>query len=94
MIKRDIVEQVSARTGLGHTKAEAAVNAVFEGIKEALAEGERIELRGFGVFRVCAKKTGVGRNPRSRAEVAIPPGRAVRFKRGKEMRVVDVFERT
>ncbi|HEU5350619.1 MAG TPA: HU family DNA-binding protein [Terracidiphilus sp.] len=85
MIKQDIVHNVIERTGLPRTKAEAAVDTVFEGLKEALAAGERIELRGFGVFSVRARKTGIGRNPRTGTEVSITPGKAVRFKPGKEL---------
>ena len=73
MIKQDIVHHVIERTGLPRTKAEAAVDTVFEGLKEALAAGERIELRGFGVFSVRARKTGIGRNPRTGTEVSITP---------------------
>ena len=85
MIKQDIVHHVIERTGLPRTKAEAAVDTVFEGLKEALSAGERIELRGFGVFSVRARKTGIGRNPRTGTEVSITPGKAVRFKPGKEL---------
>ena len=55
----------------------------------ALAKGDRIELRGFGVFNVRPRKTGIGRNPRTGAEVSIPPGKAVRFKPGKELQAID-----
>ena len=51
----------------------------------ALGKGERIELRRFGVFNVRPRKTGIGRNPRTGQEVSIPPGKAVRFKPGKEL---------
>lgn len=85
LIKQDIVHNVVERTGLPRTKAEAAVDTVFEGLKQALAAGERIELRGFGVFSVRARKTGIGRNPRTGTEVNIAPGKAVRFKPGKEL---------
>jgi nucleoid DNA-binding protein len=85
LIKQDIVHNVVERTGLPRTKAEAAVDTVFEGLKQALASGERIELRGFGVFSVRARKTGIGRNPRTGTEVNIAPGKAVRFKPGKEL---------
>ena len=84
MIKQDIVHHVVERTGLPRTKSEAAVDMVFEGLKQALAAGERIELRGFGVFSVRARKTGIGRNPRTGTEVNIAPGKAVRFKPGKD----------
>ena len=70
-------------------KAEAAVDTVFEGLKQALTAGERIELRGFGVFSVRARKTGIGRNPRTGTEVNIAPGKAVRFKPGKELHTLE-----
>ena len=60
-----------------------------EGLKQALAAGERIELRGFGVFSVRARKTGIGRNPRTGTEVSIAPGKAVRFKPGKELHALE-----
>jgi nucleoid DNA-binding protein len=94
LIKQDIVHQVIERTGLPRTKAEAAVDTVFEGLKEALAAGERIELRGFGVFSVRARKTGIGRNPRTGTEVSITPGKAVRFKPGKELHTLETGKTT
>ncbi len=89
MIKQDIIQQVVERTGLPRAKAEAAVDTVFEGLKKALAGGDRVELRGFGVFNVRPRKTGIGRNPRTGTEVTIMPGRAVRFKPGKELNLLD-----
>jgi nucleoid DNA-binding protein len=89
LIKQDIVHRVIERTGLPRNKAEAAVDTIFESLKKALAEGERIELRGFGVFNVRPRKTGIGRNPRTGAEVTITPGKAVRFKPGKELHLID-----
>ncbi len=85
MIKADIINAVVSRTGVPRTKAEVAVVAVFEAMKRALARNDRIELRGFGVFTVKPRKTGIGRNPRTGAQVSIPPGKAVRFKPGKEL---------
>ena len=88
MIKQDLIQRVVDRTGLPRTKAESAVDAIFDAMKKALAASDRIELRGFGVFTVKPRKTGVGRNPRTGAEVIITPGRAVRFKPGKELHVL------
>jgi len=88
LIKLDIINEVVNRTGITKTKAEMAVETVFESMKRALAQGERIELRGFGIFNVRPRKTGIGRNPRTGAEVAIPPGKAVRFKPGKELQTL------
>ena len=89
VIKLDIINEVVSKTGITKSKAEAAVETVFESMKKALATGDRIELRGFGVFNVRPRKTGIGRNPRTGAEVNIPPGKAVRFKPGKELQSID-----
>ncbi len=85
MVKHDIVTEVVNRTGLSKTKAEIAVETVFETMKRAMERGDRIELRGFGVFNIRPRKTGIGRNPRTGEEVIIPPGKAVRFKPGKDL---------
>ena len=89
MIKLDIVNAVVNKTGVSRTKAEQAVETVFEAMKNALGTGERIELRRFGVFNVRPRKTGIGRNPRTGQEVSIPPGKAVRFKPGKELQSIE-----
>ena len=88
MVKHDIVNEVVNRTGLSKTKAEIAVETVFETMKRSLERGERIELRGFGVFNIRPRKTGIGRNPRTGEEVIIPPGKAVRFKPGKYLQLI------
>ena len=88
MIKLDIVNAVVNKTGVSRTKAEQAVETVFEAMKSALGKGEHIELRRFGVFNVRPRKTGIGRNPRTGQEVSIPPGKAVRFKPGKELQTL------
>ena len=85
MIKLDIVNRIVERTGVSRSKAELAVETVLEAMKQALERGDRIELRGFGVFNVRPRKTGIGRNPRTGQEVNIPPGKAIRFKPGKEL---------
>ena len=85
VIKQDLIQRVVERTGLPRTKAEDAVDAIFDSMKKSLIAGDRIELRGFGVFTVKPRKTGIGRNPRTGAEVSITPGKAVRFKPGKDL---------
>ncbi len=87
MIKIDLVNAVVTTLGekITRTKAEQAVETVFGAMKNALGRGDRIELRRFGVFNVKPRKTGIGRNPRTGEEVSIPPGKAVRFKPGKEL---------
>ena len=86
MIKLDIVNRVANKMGFTKVKAEVAVDSVFSALKQAMKQGERIELRGFGVFVVKPRKSGIGRNPRTGAEVTIAPGKTVRFKPGKEIR--------
>ena len=89
MIKLDIINRVADKTGVPKMKAEQAVEALFHSMKEALTRGERIELRGFGVFVVKPRKRGVGRNPRTGEEVALPSGKTIRFKPGKELQAHD-----
>ena len=85
MIKLDIINRLADETGIPKLKAEQAVEALFTSMKDALSRGDRIELRGFGVFIVKPRKRGVGRNPRTGEEVAIPQGKTIRFKPGKEL---------
>jgi len=86
MIKADIINRVAEGAEITKVKAVEAVEAVFEAMKSAMRRGERIELRGFGVFQVKPRKKGIGRNPRSGREVRIPPGKTIRFKPGKDLR--------
>src|SRR5687768_6742759 len=85
MIKVDIINEVSRAADITKVKAEVAVEAVLEAMKDSMMKGERIELRGFGVFQVKPRKRGIGRNPRTGKEVKIPPGRTIRFKPGKDL---------
>lgn len=86
MIKSDIVNRVAEASDVPRVKAAQAVDIIIEAMKGALADGKRIELRGFGVFQVRDRKKGVGRNPKTGVEVAITPGKTVRFKPGKELK--------
>ncbi|MFI5143624.1 MAG: HU family DNA-binding protein [Thermoanaerobaculales bacterium] len=88
MIKADLVRKVMDTMELSQTKANEAVNTVFDAMRDALTGGERIELRGFGVFLVKNRKRGIGRNPKTGVEVAIPPGKTIRFKPGKALRII------
>jgi len=86
MIKADIINRVSEGASITKVKAAEAGEAGFEAMKSAMQRGERIELRGFGVFQVKPRKKGIGRNPRTGREVRIPPGKTIRFKPGKNLR--------
>jgi DNA-binding protein HU-beta len=85
MIKMDIINEVSKAADITKVRAEVAVEAVLDAMKASMMRGERIELRGFGVFLVRPRKRGIGRNPRTGKEVRIPPGRTIRFKPGKDL---------
>ncbi len=86
MIKVDLVNRVAEVSDVSRVKAALAVDTILTAMKEALRDGKRIELRGFGVFQVRDRKRGVGRNPKTGVEVAIEPGKTVRFKPGKGLR--------
>ena len=85
MVKADLVEIVAREAGITKVDAESAVDSIIGSLKSALARGERIELRGFGVFEVKPRKRGVGRNPRTGEEVTIPAGKTTRFRPGKAL---------
>ena len=86
MIKADIVNRIADETEVSRVKASIAVDTILGAMKDALRDGKRIELRGFGVFQVRDRKRGVGRNPKTGIEVPITPGKTVRFKPGKFLR--------
>ena len=86
MIKADIVNKVAEMSEISRVKAAQAVDTVIEGLRNALARGQRIELRGFGVFQVKQRKKGIGRNPKTGARVDVPPKRIPFFKASKELR--------
>src|SRR5260370_8724808 len=85
MIKVDIVNEVSKIADITKVKAEVAVDAVFDAMRVSMQRGERIELRGFGVFQVKPRKRGIGRNPPTAKQVPIPPALTIRFKPGKDL---------
>ncbi len=88
MIKADLVNRVAEASELSRVKAAKAVESILFAMKEALGQGKRIELRGFGVFQVRDRKRGVGRNPKTGVEVVIAPGKTVRFKPGKGLKQI------
>lgn len=88
MIKADIVDRIVEHTDLPRGQATATVDTILITMRDALGRGQRIELRGFGVFQVKDRKRGIGRNPRTGIEVPIKPGKTVRFKPGKFLRSI------
>ena len=87
MIKSELIQRLADdNPNLYHRDIELIVSIVFDEITEALARGDRVELRGFGAFSVKNRPARVGRNPRSGESVAIEEKWSPSFKAGKEMR--------
>ncbi len=86
MTKADLVEDVARASELTKKDAERLVEIVFESIIETLNHGEKIELRGFGSFRVRERGARRGRNPKTGDPVSIPAKRVPYFKPGKELK--------
>ena len=87
MTRSDLVEELASRFGqLSQRDAEMAVKALLEALGDALVQGQRIEVRGFGSFSVTQRAPRMGRNPRSGEAVAIPAKRVPHFKPGKALR--------
>jgi nucleoid DNA-binding protein len=80
MIKVDIINKISKELNITKQEAESGVNMFFETIKEALTNGEEIELRGFGSFRFRQRGARSGRNPRTGEPVKVPPKKVLYFK--------------
>jgi nucleoid DNA-binding protein len=86
MRKRDIVLKISAETGIKQVIVKDVVQRTFDTILEALKQGNRIELRNFGIFQVKTRKRRVGRNPKTGEVVPVPERQTVVFKSGLEMK--------
>ena len=92
MTKAELVEQIAEKINLTKKDTERIVNIVFGSIMNSLSNGDKVELRGFGSFRVRSRNSRDGRNPRTGEAVAIPPKNVPFFKAGKELRqMVDHF---
>ncbi len=86
MNKQELVANVAEQASLTKKDAEKAVNAVFETIENALSEGDRIQLIGFGTFEVKDRKARKGRNPQTGDEIEIAASRMPVFKAGKALK--------
>ena len=83
MNKTELAAAVAAKTELSKKDAEAAVNAVLASITDALAEGDKVALVGFGTFDVKTRAARTGLNPRTKETVEIPASKAPVFKAGQ-----------
>ena len=87
MTKSGLIEEVAKRTPhISKKDTEVVVNTIFDSMTEALKQGERIEIRGFGSFQVKVREAREGRNPKTGEPVHISAKRTPFFKVGKELR--------
>jgi integration host factor subunit beta len=87
MTKAELVDKIAEKKpGLTRKQVEVVVNTVLDGIKDALSREDKVEIRGFGSFRVRHRRAKEGRNPKTGETVQVPPKKVPFFKAGKEMR--------
>lgn len=86
MNKTELVAAVAAKAELSKKDAEAAVNAVFDSVKDALAEGDKVSLIGFGTFSVKTRAARTGLNPRTKEAIEIPESKVPAFKAGSALK--------
>ncbi len=87
MTKSVLIEKISEKVeGLSKKQTEVVVETLFESIKEALAKGGKVEIRGFGNFKLRARNSRKARNPKTGDAVEVPPKKVPYFKVGKELR--------
>ena len=86
MTKADLIDEVAKVSNLTKKESETIINTVFENITDALAKGDKVELRGFGSFRIRHRNARKGRNPKTGTSVSVPEKRVPFFKVGKRLR--------
>ena len=88
MIKNDIALAIEKKTEFNRAKSLSIVEGVLESLKSALAGREKVEIRGFGSFKVVAKKTGFGRDIRRQKQIRIEKGQRIKFRPGQELKTL------
>jgi len=87
MTKAELIEEVAGKVkSLTKRQTEIIINAILDGVKDTLARGDKIEIRGFGSFRLRDRRTREGRNPKTGTTVQVPAKRVPFFKAGKELK--------
>jgi nucleoid DNA-binding protein len=86
MIKNDIALAIEKKSEFSRAKSLSVVETVLEALKTALAKNEKVEIRGFGSFKVVPKKTGFGRDIRRQKQIRIEKGRRIKFRPGQELK--------
>lgn len=86
MTKSELVERIASRMpNLTIKDVDKIVNVIFQRMTQALADGDRVEIRGFGAFSVRLRKPRIAINPKNKKSVNVPERRIIHFKTGKEL---------
>ncbi|MBE3111441.1 MAG: HU family DNA-binding protein [Candidatus Aminicenantes bacterium] len=88
MIKNDVALAIEKKTEFNRAKSLLIVEAVLGSLKTALTKREKVEIRGFGSFKVVAKKTGFGRDIRRQKQIRIEKGQRIKFRPGQELKTL------
>ena len=83
MTKAELVEAVASKVDLPRAVAERAVNTMLEEVIEALKQGDKVNISGFGTFSVSTRRARTGRNPKTGESIEISASRVAKFKAGK-----------
>jgi len=86
MTKAELIGNMAAQAGITKITAEKALNSLISALGDALGEGDKITLVGFGTFEVAERSQREGRNPRTGESIVIPPSKVVKFKAGSKLR--------
>ena len=86
MNKAELINATAEKAGLSKKDTEAAIAAVISVMTDALAEGEKIQLVGFGAFEVKSRAERIGRNPKTKEQIKIPASKVPVFKAGKALK--------
>ena len=86
MIKNDIALVIEKNSNFNRAKSLNIVETILASLKDALADNEKIEIRGFASFKVVSKKTGYGRDIRRKKQIKIKEGRRIKFRSGQELK--------
>jgi DNA-binding protein HU-beta len=86
MNKKELIAAAAAKAGTTQKDAEAVINAALETLTAALANGDRVQVSGFGIFEVKTREARVGRNPKTKEAINIPAAKVPAFKASKTLK--------
>ena len=90
MIKNDIALAIEKNSEFNRAKSLLIVESILSALKEALTKNQKIEIRGFGSFKVVNKKTGFGRDIRRKRQIKIEKGKRIKFRSGQDLKNTQV----